>query len=341
MPGTATEATPMQQDGSLDSAGRALMDLLSDDSETEQTTETPPEQRPKKETTHPPKPAAEQAPAAEEEPSAPEGEQAKDNETDESPEVSAQPRVFTVKINGQDHEVTEDEILRGYSRTQDYTQKTQALAEARKQFEATEVAPVRVERAQYRDALTDLRKAIEAQTPAEPNWAQVRASLPLEDYVKAKDAWEERSKQIAAVKAEEQRVNALEQQDAAKGFHEFLQAEHQALVSARPEFGDKEKGPAIREELTEFAQARGFTPEQVHQVTDHRLVLLLHDAMQYHKAQTKAPEIRNKIERAIESSKPGASSSTRASPNKLANAKARLEQSGSIDDAGAAIAHLI
>lgn len=42
---------------------------------------------------------------------------------------------FKVKVDGEEIEVTQDELLRGYMRQRDYTQKTQQLAEQRKQFE--------------------------------------------------------------------------------------------------------------------------------------------------------------------------------------------------------------
>ena len=48
--------------------------------------------------------------------------------TDEEPK-------FKVKVDGEEIEVTQEELLRGYMRQKDYTQKTQQLAEQRKQYE--------------------------------------------------------------------------------------------------------------------------------------------------------------------------------------------------------------
>lgn len=42
---------------------------------------------------------------------------------------------FKVKVDGEEIEVTQEELLRGYMRQKDYTQKTQQLAEQRRQFE--------------------------------------------------------------------------------------------------------------------------------------------------------------------------------------------------------------
>ena len=55
-------------------------------------------------------------------------EETHEEETDEEPK-------YTVKVDGEEIEVTQDELLRGYMRQRDYTQKTQQLAEQRRQFE--------------------------------------------------------------------------------------------------------------------------------------------------------------------------------------------------------------
>ena len=60
-------------------------------------------------------------------------EQSEENEESEEEE---KPQVFTVKVDGKEVEVTLDELQKGYSRTQDYTRKTQQIAEVRKQTEA-------------------------------------------------------------------------------------------------------------------------------------------------------------------------------------------------------------
>ena len=67
------------------------------------------------------------------------------SELDEDTEEQEQPQVFSVKVDGKEVEVTLDELQKGYSRTQDYTRKTQQIAEARKQTEA-ELQAVRAER---------------------------------------------------------------------------------------------------------------------------------------------------------------------------------------------------
>ncbi len=66
-----------------------------------------------------------------------EGETAEDAQRDESTDT------YTVKVDGEDIEVSFDELLKGYQRQADYTRKTQALASDRERlaaFEALDVA---------------------------------------------------------------------------------------------------------------------------------------------------------------------------------------------------------
>lgn len=44
------------------------------------------------------------------------------------------PNTYTVVVDGEEIEVTEEELLQGYSRQRDYTKKTQAIAEERRQL---------------------------------------------------------------------------------------------------------------------------------------------------------------------------------------------------------------
>ena len=46
-------------------------------------------------------------------------------------EEDTEPQAFTVKVDGKELEVTEDELIKGYSRNSDYTRKTQEISAER------------------------------------------------------------------------------------------------------------------------------------------------------------------------------------------------------------------
>jgi predicted nucleic acid-binding Zn-ribbon protein len=103
---------------------------------------------------------------------------------------------------------------------------------------------------------------------------------------------------------------------------------------------EPEKAKALKKDLSDFAIKVGFNEDDLSKVTDHRLVLLLNKAMLYDKAQAKAPQIKNKIDKALESSAPG-SRTTPQKVDKAQAAKERLRKSGSIHDGAAVLTALL
>lgn len=73
---------------------------------------------------------SETEPAQEQQEEQPEGTQPEED----NPNTEEEPK-YKVKVDGEEIEVTQEELLRGYMRQKDYTQKTQQLAEQRRQFE--------------------------------------------------------------------------------------------------------------------------------------------------------------------------------------------------------------
>ena len=88
------------------------------------------------------------------------------SEGEEEPpaEEPEKPQTYRVKVRGEEIEVTLDELQRGYSRTRDYTEKTQELAEQRRKFE-TDLASVRGQREQYDGLLGQMDEALKELAP--------------------------------------------------------------------------------------------------------------------------------------------------------------------------------
>ena len=73
-------------------------------------------------------------------------------------EVSESPQTYTVKVGGEDVEVSLDEALKGYMRQADYTQKTQEVAQQREELTYAERV-VRALQADPEAAITALQEA--------------------------------------------------------------------------------------------------------------------------------------------------------------------------------------
>lgn len=117
-------------------------------------------------------------------------------EVEEStPIVDSTPsEMFTVKVDGQDIEVSRDELLNGYSRHQDYTRKTQALAADREKFSQYEALAAALDR-DPQATLKALQNAYGlGEAPAEELDPDMRRVAELEKWVA--DA-QERERQAA------------------------------------------------------------------------------------------------------------------------------------------------
>ena len=111
--------------GSVDEAQEALLSLLD-----------PEEEKPESEEAQP---AEVEESQPEEEDESLEAEPEEEEESDEDEEESEEPtegeeELFVVKVDGEDREVTLEELRNGYSRQSDYTRKTQQLAGERQQM---------------------------------------------------------------------------------------------------------------------------------------------------------------------------------------------------------------
>jgi hypothetical protein len=332
--------------GSLEEASSRLMGLLSDTpSEDQQPATAQPEQAPpKKDPKAAPEP--EQAPAApdaESNTEAPASEPAKTtDESEPQTDLDATPR-YTVKVDGQDVEVTLEEALKGYSRTQDYTRKTQQVADERKQVEtlkAQELAALAAERQQLKAELDRVQEAVKAFTPSEPDWELRKLQVPAEQLAQEVADWQRNQKILKGIEARRAELNAKAEAEGQAQLQRDLAAEHEKLQAAIPDFADPEKAAKVRQEIVEYAVSMGIPEEVLNDVRDHRYVVLLHKAMAYDRAQHAKPKIANKIEQTLTTAKPG-NRNPAPKPSKLEEAKSRLQRTGRVEDAAAALMEII
>jgi hypothetical protein len=269
---------------------------------------------------------------------APEEEPAEEqSEDEEEPKEEEQPQTFTVKVDGKDVSVTLEELQKGYSRTQDYTRKTQQIAEVRKQVEA-ETQAVRAERAQYAQLLGALQAQLQATEP-QVDLDRLYNEDPIE-WVRQKEILRERQEKAYAIQAEQQRLAQLSQQEQQQAMEQQLIAQKDALLSALPEWKDPKKAKAEKALVVETAKSVGFTEDDLKQVYDHRLVLLLRKAGLYDQMMSKRQGIKPVVSNGPRPAKPGAAGRV-STTTESTRAKQRLAKTGRIDDAASAIELLL
>ena len=260
-------------------------------------------------------------------------EESESEETEETEEQEEQPKSYLVKVDGNEVEVTLDELQKGYSRTQDYTRKTQELAEQRKEAEA-ELGQVRQERAYYAQMLGALEQQL-AQADQAPDWDRLYQENPNE-WVRQRELWRDKQDKLTAVKAEQERLGATAQQEAAKIRQEQLRLEADKLVEAIPEWKDSKKAAAERSKLMDAAKAVGYADSELEQILDHRAVVLLRKAALYDELMGKKSTIKPVPSKGPKTSKPGSAGSQPTKQSEAKQAQTRLAKSGSMKDAAAA-----
>jgi hypothetical protein len=259
------------------------------------------------------------------------------SEEEEEPEEQEQPQTFTVKVDGKEVSVTLDELQKGYSRTQDYTRKTQQIAEVRKQVEQ-ETQAVRAEREQYAQLLGALQAQLQSSEP-QVDLERLYHEDPIE-WVRQKEVMRERQEKFAAIQSEQQRLSQVAQYEQQRAMEAQLASQQEALLAALPDWKDPKKAKAEKALVIESAKAAGFTDEDLKSVYDHRLVLLLRKAAMYDQMVSKRQGIKPVVNNGPRTAKPGAAGRV-STTTEGTRAKQRLAKTGRIDDAASAIELLL
>ena len=269
---------------------------------------------------------------------APEEESAEEqSEESEESEEQDQPQTFTVKVDGKEVAVTLEELQKGYSRTQDYTRKTQQIAEVRKQVEQ-ETQAVRAEREQYAQLLGALQAQLQSSEP-QVDLDRLYHEDPIE-WVRQKEVLRERQEKAYAIQAEQQRLSQLSQQEQQRAMEAHLESEKDALLAALPEWRDPKKAKAEKALVLESAKSVGFSEDDLKSVYDHRLVLLLRKAAMYDQMVSKRQDIKPVVNNGPRTAKPGAAGRV-STTTETTRAKQRLAKTGRVDDAASAIELLL
>ena len=277
-----------------------------------------------------------------------ESEEEYEPEDNREEEGADEEEVFVLKVNGEDTEVSFDELLEGYSRQSDYTKKTQALAEDRKEIEQvreqfkSEYGSLQTERSQYQQALGQLGAQLNAGIMRYQgvDWEKLKADDPVA-YVTKRDEFREEQERIQAVHGQMQAVQQQQQADADRMHREAVVEQTAMLGKLIPEWNDAEKQPTISKSIREYALAEGYAKEEVDALIDARSVNVLLKAMRYdelQKADVKTKKVRNRPKMA----KPGTKrSKSDAARRRKAELSSKLEKSGKAIDAARLIEDLI
>ena len=220
-------------------------------------------------------------------------------------EVEEQPEVYTVKVDGEEFEVTQDELLSGYSRTKSFTKRSMELAEQRKAFEQ-EAEQVKQMRDMYAQQLEQVQGQLQQAIPEqEPDWAALAKEYPAEDLIVYKAQLDQQKEQARHVEAERQRIQQEQAQEQQVFRQRHLEAQRGEMLDRIPSWSNEDTRNNERQEVIKYAQSRGFSQEEVSQASDARAIELLYKAWQWDNLQKKTPAAKKKAKSAPKMAKAG------------------------------------
>lgn len=277
----------------------------------------------------------EEAPEEEEEGQAEEETEEEVDEEEETEIVAEEDLKYTIKVDGEEFEVGIEELKNGYQRQADYTRKSQALAEQRKETEAIQSERLKLEqeRQMYANGLQMLREQQNSKLQEFENtdWQTLKDEDPYQ-YILKRDEYRDAQEKVQNVQQQQMLIQQEQAEEAQRARAHFVQQEYNRLVEALPEWSDQES--TIKKDIQEYAKSVGFLPEEINQLADHRSVLVIKKAMEYDKLTQKVAPKKKAVKKVPKVQKSGRGNSKEdTAVEKAKEKRTRLKKSGKQDDA--------
>ena len=249
---------------------------------------------------------------------------------------------FPVTINGEKQDVPLSEIKDSNRASKDairFQEEAKAAREEAKSYAEQTNAAVKAQLAQAH-ALSEGLDQMYLAPFQSVDWNTLRTEDPAEyaakrqEYVDTQNAVNAKKQSVLS---EIQAFQEKAQAEQAQSVQQRLTREREALYEKWPEMADAEKGDAARASVVNFLKTDGFTDEEIGSVSDHRVLLMVRDAMKFRDQAKQADVAKKKV---IKIGKkvltPGAAQSkAEKASNKSKPLRDALRKTGSLEDAAA------
>jgi len=261
---------------------------------------------------------------------------AEEEELEDEEEVESNVQSFKVRSDGEDLDVSLDELISGYSRQSSFTKKSQALAEDRKSFE-NEIAEAKQLRSQAIEALESAKTALPQQAQKDSQyWQDLKDTDPMQ-YVLERDEMREVQMQDQMREQQVQQLRSQENAEQQANLEKYIATQRDNLGELIPEWSDEKVASSERKLIVEYGKGIGFTDQELSEAYDSRAVATMRKAMLYDKLTQK----RGTLKPSHRASMKAGSQSVNPSNTKSRKASARLQKSGSVDDAAGVFYNMI
>lgn len=259
-------------------------------------------------------------------------EAAENSQAEEDDKQEAEEPKHKVKVNGQEIEVPLSELVAGYQRQADYTNKTKAVSEERRAVDYERQA-VAQERNKTAYALQQAQVVLESRLNSQPDINELMQIDPMA-AMQAMHQRQQDQEQLNQVRQQQAYLSQVEAQERATTMQQHLAQEHELLLTALPEWKDPDKARAEKTEIREWMMKNGYSDNDIDGIADHRHLLTLRRAMLYDQLISKSAAASKKVEKLpakVERSGNGGVSPT----DGRTRAMQALKQSGKTDAAAA------
>jgi len=245
--------------------------------------------------------------------------------------------LYDITVNGNNQKVNLTELMKGYSRNQDYTKKTMDLSNQRKDVESMqenlkkEFDAVKSSRNQYAQQLEVLSKNLKQEENID--WENLYQTDPAE-YVKLKADSDRRKETLGLAQQEQMRIQQEQRSEQEQVYNSYIASKRKILAEKLPVYADKNKSAEFTKRLSSFAKESGYSDQEISMMVDHRAVLLLADAYRYNQLK-KTKLSGNKVNKAPRIVTSNASNVSEDSDRKqnVDKRMTRLKKSGHVRDA--------
>ena len=256
--------------------------------------------------------------------------------TEETQTELEEPELHRVKVQGQELEVTLDELKAGYSRDSDYRQKTHSLGLEKRDLETQKTSL----RQSYDTRLSELNDLIATAD------ATVRQQQGSEDLQKLYDedptAAARLDYQLRQQNRQLEEVRSKAKEAQQSQYNEFLATQRELAATKIPEFADPNKADTFKVNMRNSLRNYGFNDSEIGQLADHRFLMVAKDAMSYQNLKDKKPIVQKKVANAPKVVKAGIAKSGTSSGREAIRQKiGKLKKTGHLNDASSAILDMI
>ena len=197
-----------------------------------------------------------------------------------------------VKVDGEVSTVGVKDLIAGYQLNKHVTQKSQALAEERREFDQlrTQAAQALTEKLSAAEKLTQMLHQNLVSEYANVDWDLLRIQNPGEYAAKVADFQAKNQgiqAALAAVNAEKAQVEEQQTQEYQRNLAQFLDFQFQKVLEHNPTWRDQNVMRATVSEIGDFVTKEyGITAEEFAMLNDYRHLEIIKDAIAYRKGKT-------------------------------------------------------